>query len=49
MPLRLHILVKVRLDEAKPLLNAALDVPTSFLNISKDLLAAEVSENDKGN
>lgn len=41
-PLRLHISFKVRLHKSKPLLYAALDISSTFFNISEDCMAVNI-------
>jgi hypothetical protein len=43
IPLRFHITMEVRLDEAKPLFDTAFDVSSSFTDIAEDLLALRIS------
>ena len=46
--MRLNILVKVWLDEAKPLLDAAFDISATLTNITQDFLAIQVSSRRRG-
>ena len=39
----LHILVKIGLDEAEPLLDGTLDVSAALTDVSKDFLATQIS------
>jgi hypothetical protein len=41
--LGLNVSVEIGLNKAKPLLDAAFDVPTAFAHISKDLLPYKIS------